>query len=194
VPSSIQSTLRWTILGSLAVVLIPSAVTAQEPRVNSRQDTPPLVTRNQVRLNLAGAEAVVRGARAQAEKMELNVNIAVVDDGGHLLAFARMDGARPASSYTAITKATASATLRAATRPLPPGSVNPDPLLNLSVQNAAAMSGGKFTTLYGGVPIVVDGQVIGAVGVGGASGEQDAEIASAGVAALAEELGEEPAK
>jgi glc operon protein GlcG len=56
--------------------------------------------------------------------------------------------------------------------------------LNLSVQIAAGQSGGKFTTLKGGVPVLVDGQVIGAVGVGGATGEQDAEIAQAGVAAL----------
>jgi glc operon protein GlcG len=147
-----------------------------------------LVERDQVRLNLAGAELMVRAARAKAAEMKLKVNIAVVDDGGHLLAFARMDSARPASSYTAITKATSSATLRAATGPLPPGTTTPDPLLNLSVQNAAEASGGKFTTLFGGVPVVVDGQVIGAVGVGGATGEQDAEIARAGIAAFEKAL------
>ena len=143
-----------------------------------------LVTRDQLKLNLAGAELALQAAKEKAAEMKLKVNIAVVDEGGHLLAFARLDGARPASLYTALTKATSSATLRAATGPLPPGVEKPDPLLNLSVQNAAALSGGKFTTLLGGVPVVVDGQVIGALGVGGASGEQDAEIAKAGVAAL----------
>ena len=49
-------------------------------------------------------------------------------------------------------------------------------------------SGGKVTTLYGGVPVVVDGQVIGAVGVGGGSGEQDAQVARAGVQAFTEQL------
>ena len=109
------------------------------------------------------------------------MNIAVVDDGGHLLAFDRMDGARPASGYTAITKATTAATFRAA-RPArsPKGATTPDVLLNLSLQNAAAASGGKITTLLGGVPVVVDGQVIGGVGVGGGTGEQDAEVARAG--------------
>ena len=148
------------------------------------------MTRNQVRLNLAGAELALKAAKEKAAEMKLAVNIAVVDDGGHLLAFARLDGARPASLYTAITKATSAATLRAATAPVPPGVEHPDPLLNLSVQNAAAVSGGKFTTLFGGVPIVVDGQVIGALGVGGARGEQDAEIAKAGAEALAKAVRE----
>jgi glc operon protein GlcG len=142
------------------------------------------VARGQVRLQLSGAEMILAAARARAAEMGLNVNVAVVDDGGHLLAFARMDGARPASAYTAITKATTAATFRQETGPLPRGAASPDPLLNLSLQNAAAASGGKLTTLYGGVPILVEGQVIGGVGVGGGTGEQDAEIAKAGIAAL----------
>jgi glc operon protein GlcG len=142
------------------------------------------VARGQIRLQLSGAETILAAARAKAAEMGLKVNIAIVDDGGHLLAFARMDGARPASAYTAITKATTAATFRQETGPLPRGATDPDPLLNLSLQNAAAASGGKLTTLYGGVPVVVEGQVIGGVGVGGGTGEQDAEIARAGIAAL----------
>jgi glc operon protein GlcG len=57
-------------------------------------------------------------------------------------------------------------------------------LLNLSLQNAAGASGARLTTLKGGVPIVIEGQVIGAVGVGGATGEQDAQIAKAGIQEL----------
>ena len=121
---------------------------------------------------------MIAAAQAKAQSIKLKVNIAVVDDGGHLIAFERMDGARPASGYTAITKATSAATFRQASGPLPAGATSPDPLLNLSLQNAAAASGGKITTLYGGVPVVVDGQVIGAVGVGGGTGEQDAQIAT----------------
>ncbi|QDU96074.1 GlcG/HbpS family heme-binding protein [Lignipirellula cremea] len=142
-----------------------------------------LITRNQVRLNLAGAQAAIAAALVKAEEMQVQVNISVVDDGGHLLAFARMDGARPGSVYTSMTKATTAATKRGETGPLPPGKeVNTQ--LSLAVEQAAAVSGGKFTSLKGGVPIMVDGQVIGAVGVGGATGEQDAEVAHAGVAAL----------
>lgn len=132
------------------------------PAAAQESDTAPLITRDQVKLNLAGAERILQAAQAQAEKMKLKVNIAVVDDGGHLIAFSRMDGARPASVYTALTKATTAATLRQDTGPLPPGATQPDVWLNLSVQNAAAMSGGKFTTLRGGVAIALDGQVIGA--------------------------------
>lgn len=159
--------------------------------VAARADEP-LVRREQVRLNLGGAEFALEAAKRKAVEMGLSVNIAVVDEGGHLLAFARQDGARPASLYTAISKAATAATLRAATGPVQRAGADPDPLLNLSLQNTAAMSGGKFTTLYGGVPIVIDDQVIGALGVGGAKGEQDAEIARAGAEALAARVAEKP--
>jgi glc operon protein GlcG len=147
-----------------------------------------LIVRNQVRLTLAGARAILGGAEAKARAMGLKVNVAVVDDGGHLLAFERMDGARPASAYTALTKATTAATLRLPSGPLPAGSTSPDLLLNLSLQNAAAASGGKITSLSGGVPVLVDGQVIGGVGVGGGTGEQDAQIARAGIQAFSDQL------
>lgn len=160
----------------LALCLAARPTPAEEP-------TPPLVTRNAIQLNLAGAEMIVAEAKKKAAELNLRVNIAVVDDGGHLLAFARLDGARLASGYTALTKAVTAATFRQETGPLPPKG-EPDLLLNLSLQNAAAAGGGKLTTLKGGVPVVVDGQVIGAVGVGGGTGEQDAEIAKAGIQKL----------
>ena len=147
-----------------------------------------LIIRNQVRLGLAGAQAILAGALAKAVEMKLKVNIAAVDDGGHLVAFERMDGARPASLYTAITKATSAATVRQPTGPLPAGSTPADPLLNVSLQNAAAASGGKITSLLGGVPVIVDGQIIGAVGIAGGTGEQDAQVARAGVQALMDQL------
>jgi glc operon protein GlcG len=146
-----------------------------------------LASRNRIQLNLAGAEVILAAARAKAQAMKVRENIYVVDDGGHPIAFARMDGARPGSAYTALSKAVTAATMRAATGPLP-NAKNPDLLLNLSLQNAASAGGGKFTSLQGGVPIVVDEQVIGAVGCGGGTGEQDAEVARAGVQALLDEL------
>jgi glc operon protein GlcG len=143
----------------------------------------PLITRGRISLNLAGAETIVAAASEKARAMGVKSNIAVVDEGGHLLAFARMDGARPASGYTAITKAVTAATFRQETGPLPPKG-EPDVLLNLSLQNAAGASGGKLTTLKGGVPVIIDGQIVGAVGVGGGTGEQDAEVAKAGIERL----------
>ena len=161
----------------------PGSAQAQSPRE-------PLVTRERVQLNLAGAELILAAAKRKAAATGLKLNLAVVDDGGHLLAFARMDGARPASGYTAITKAVTAATFRQETGPLPPKS-EPDLLLNLSLQNAALASGGKLTTLKGGVPVVIEGQVIGGVGVGGGTGEQDAEVAKVGTQALFEALHDE---
>ena len=163
-------------LVGLVAALSPTA--AQEKK-------PPLVTRDRVQLNLAGAEVAIEAAKKKAAAMGLTSNVAVVDDGGHLIAFARMDGARPASAATALAKAVSAATFRQETGPLP-AKGEPDTLLSLSIQ---AASGGKVTPLKGGVPIVIDGQVVGAVGVGGGSGEQDAEVAKAGVQALLAELG-----
>lgn len=173
-------------VGWVAVVaLIGSAQPAEAQDKPAR--LPPLVTTARVQLQLAGAETILAAAKLKAATMDLKVNIAIVDDGGHLLTFARMDGARPASAYTALTKATAAATFRSETGALP-AKGEPDLLLSLSLQNAAAASGGKMTTLKGGVPIVVNGQVVGAVGVGGGTGEQDAEIARAGIQALLDKL------
>jgi glc operon protein GlcG len=119
--------------------------------------------------------------------MGWKMNLAVVDDGGHLLAFARMDGARPASATTALTKAVSAATFRQESGALPLNG-EPDLLLNLSLQHASSISGGKITSLKGGIPIVIDGQIVGAIGIGGGTGDQDAEAAKAGVQALIAEL------
>jgi glc operon protein GlcG len=174
-------------LRSYCVVAIVVLCLSVRPSQAQDNKPSPLLTRNRIQLNLAGAELIVAEAKKKAEELRLTVNIAVVDDGGHLLTFARMDGARPASGYTAITKATTAATFRQETGPLPPKG-DPDLLLNLSLQNAAASSGGKLTSLKGGVPVVVDGQIIGAVGVGGGTGEQDTEVAKAGITKLLEAL------
>ena len=151
-----------------------------------------LVTRDRIGLTLAGAKKALAASEAKASEMNIKANIAVVDDGGHLLAFARMDGARPASAATAQTKATSAATMRQASGPMPAGSTSPDLIMNLALPGAAAANGAKVTTLFGGVPIVVDGQVVGAVGVGGGTGEQDAEIAKAGAAAVSNEASTKP--
>jgi len=147
-----------------------------------------LVERNQVKLTLTGARVIVSAAQAKATELKLKVNVAVVDEGGHLLSFDRMDGGRPASVYTAITKATSAATFRSETRPAAKVHAEPDVAHELSLQNAAAVSGGKITTLHGGIPVIVDGQVIGGVGVGGGTGEQDSVVAKAGIDRLLSSL------
>lgn len=176
----------------LALLLVPFAaghlVTAADPQAKPAEKAA-LIARDRVGLGLTGADLIIAGAKQRAAETGLRLNMAVVDDGGHMLAFARMDGARPGSIYTAMTKATAAATFRQPTGPLPPNG-EPDVHLNLSLQNAAAASGGKVTTLKGGVPVIVDGQVIGAIGVGGGTGEQDTDVAKAGIQFFLDALGE----
>lgn len=150
----------------------------------AKPEEPKLVRRDAVALQLSGASLIIKEARKKAEAMKLRVNISVVDAGGHLLAFARMDGARPASIYTSMTKASTAALILGDTGVLGQSDTPPDIHLNLAVENAAAMSGGKFTTLNGGIAIIVEENVIGGIGVGGATGAQDAEIAKAGLEAL----------
>ncbi len=176
-------------MSTLRVALTLIAFSLISPHASAQDKKPPLVTRDRVQLNLAGAETVLEAAKKKAATMGLKVNIAIVDDGGHLLSFARLDGARPASGSTALTKAVSAATFRQETGPLP-AKGEPDLLLSLSLQNAALAGGGKITTLKGGVPIIVDGQIIGAVGVGGGTGEQDVEVARAGIQALLESVGD----
>ncbi len=166
------------ILMALALVVLTMAPVAAQEK---------LVAPKGVRLTLAGAEYAMAAALKKAEEMNLKVCITIVDDGGHLLHFSRMDGARPGSAYTALTKAQTAALIRGETGPRP-SEDNVDIHLSLSLEGSAAVSGGKFTTLKGGVPIVVDGEVIGALGVGGATGEQDREIARAAAKALADAI------
>jgi glc operon protein GlcG len=175
---------RFAVLLAVAVFALTSGPAKSQDKDATEA---PLVTRGRIQLNLAGAETILTAARHKASSMKLKMNIAVVDDGGHLLAFARMDGARPASGTTAMTKAISAATFRQETGTLP-AKGDPDMLLSLSVQNAAMASGGRITTLKGGVPVIVEGQIIGAIGVGGGTGDQDAMVAKAGVQALIDEL------
>jgi glc operon protein GlcG len=118
-------------------------------------------------------------AAAEAEALANNwaVTIAVVDDGGHLLALQRLDGCAPISSHIAASKAKTAAMGRRETK------IYEDIINNgrTAFVTAPYIDG----MLEGGVPVVVQGQVVGAVGVSGVKSEQDAQVAKAGIAALA---------
>ncbi|AKF46910.1 MULTISPECIES: heme-binding protein [Pseudomonas] len=114
-------------------------------------------------------------AREEAQANGWAVSIAVVDDGGHLLAFERLDDAAAISSYIAIEKARTSALGKRESKGY-------EEMVNGG--RTAFLSAPLLTSLEGGVPVIVDGQVIGALGVSGVKAEQDAQIARAGVAAL----------
>lgn len=125
-------------------------------------------------LTAAAAQSVVDAASAKAESIGVPQCIAVVDPAGDLLAFLRMDGAKPMSIATAQSKAVTAARTRGNSGPLPEH-------LGLSV---ALASGGVFTELRGGRIIEIGGHIVGAVGVGSGSPDQDEAVADAGVSAV----------
>lgn len=140
-----------------------------------------LVTRNHPKLTLEGARAVLAAAQRRAQAFSAPMDIAVVDEGGHLLVFERMDGAKPSSIAIALVKAQAAALRRAATGPAMSGEQINLPIgLGLAIASPAHQ-----IPIRGGVPLLVDGQVVGAVGASGGSEEQDLDAARAGAAALA---------
>lgn len=140
----------------------------------------PLVTRNNPKLTLEGARAIVAAAEKRAIEIGVPMDIAVVDDGGHLLAFIRMDGAKLSSVQIALVKAVSAAIRRMPTGPMPPN--EPSVLLSLGL---AIGSQGQQTPIRGGLPLVVDGTVVGAIGVSNGTEDQDTDVAKAGAGALA---------
>ncbi len=139
-----------------------------------------LISRNNPKLSLLGATAVITAAMKRASEIGVPMNIAVVDDGGHLLTFARMDGAKLSSIQIAINKAESSAIRR---QPTGPYVENNQP--NLLVTLALAIgSHAHQTPLRGGIPLLVDGVCVGAIGVSNGSEDQDTDVALAGAAAL----------
>jgi glc operon protein GlcG len=127
-------------------------------------------------LSLDGARTVADAAAAEAHKHNAGGAIAIVDAGGHLVYLARLDKTFPAASAVAIEKARTAATFRRPTRDFENAIKNGrTSLLGVSV----------MTPLQGGVPIVVDGEIVGAVGVSGAtSAQEDDDIATIAAAAL----------
>jgi glc operon protein GlcG len=127
-------------------------------------------------LSADDVKRIAAAAEAEAVRNQWNVTIAIVDDGGHLLSLQRLDGAPPISSYIAPEKARTAALGRRETK-LYEDVINQG---RVSFLSAPVLQG----MLEGGVPVIVDGQVIGAVGVSGVKSSEDAQIAKAGIAAL----------
>jgi len=127
-------------------------------------------------LNHDDVVTILNAARAEALQNSWAVSIAVVDDGGHLLGHYRLDGAPPMSARMAPAKARTAALGRKETK------VYEDVINNgrTAFLSAPDLDG----LLEGGVPIIVGGQVVGAVGVSGVKSVEDAQIAKAGIAAV----------
>ena len=127
-------------------------------------------------LELSEVKAIASAAEAEALKNNWPVSIAIVDDGGHLLWFQRLDGVAATSSHIAPAKAHTAAMGRRESKIY-------EDIINggrTSFLSAPALQG----MLEGGVPIMKDGHCIGAVGVSGVKSSEDAQIAKAGIAAL----------
>jgi glc operon protein GlcG len=131
-------------------------------------------TINVVTLDQAGAERVLQAAKESAQQRNAPSAIAVVDPAGDLLAFQRMDGVRPASADLAIEKARTAARLQRPTEEIED---------NINRGRTAFVTAG-IAALRGGVPIRVNEEVVGAVGVAGLSKETDTGIANTAAAAL----------
>ena len=127
-------------------------------------------------IDLKHAEAAMHAAIAEATKRGWPMNVAVVDSGGNLVAFARMDGAQIASVSIAQHKARTAASFRRATRVLEDAVQKSGYLYALSLDGVIASRGG--------IPLVEDGKLIGAIGCSGGAGAQDEVVCTAGAATI----------
>ena len=125
--------------------------------------------------------AILQAARAKATEIGVAMNIAVVDEGGNLVAFARMDGAWLGSIDIAQNKAYTARAFNMATRDLAPLAQPGGSLYGIEASNH-----GRLIVFAGGIPLVSGGRTVGAVGVSGGAVEQDQAVAEAGVAAFEE--------
>lgn len=126
-------------------------------------------------ITLEGARRILAAAEAEARKNNWNVAMAVVDESGNLIAFQKLDDTQVGSIDIAIGKARTAARMKRPTKALE-DAVTGGRTVMLAIEGLVPMEGG--------VPVIVDGRVIGAVGVSGVTSQQDAQVASAGAAAL----------
>jgi uncharacterized protein GlcG (DUF336 family) len=128
------------------------------------------------KLTLSDARLILEGAEARAKAIGVDMDIAVVDDGGHLLTFIRMDKARVTSIDVAINKAFTAACARRGTHEYSAVAGAGGPAFGMHVSNQ-----GRFMIVGGGLPVFVNGVIAGGVGCSSGSPEQDREVAQAGI-------------
>jgi uncharacterized protein GlcG (DUF336 family) len=130
-------------------------------------------------IQLADARRIIAAAEKKAEEIKQPMNIAVVDEGGNLIAFERMANAWIGSIDIAQKKAWTSRAFDISTQDLGENSQSGDQFFGIHASN-----NGKVMIFAGGLPLKVDGKVVGAIGVSGGMGKQDQAVAEAGAAAL----------
>lgn len=129
-------------------------------------------------ISLDEANRITAGAIAKAQQLGIQINVAVCDAGGRLVAFQRMNNAIWGGAYGSQGKAIASAAFARPSGELTERAEHP------TFRGIVAASGGHMIMGQGAVPIIRDGEVLGACGVGGGTGQEDEDCASAGVAQI----------
>ena len=131
------------------------------------------------RLSLADAQIILDACQRKAVEVGVPKDMAVVDESGHLIAFRRMDGAKFSSVEIAINKAFTSSGGGRATRDYKAVAGAGGAAFGLHTQFQ-----GRFTILGGGIPVIVDGQIVGAVGISSGAADEDHAVGEAGIAAF----------
>ena len=155
---------RWSFLLTLITLVVMTGAGAAQQLPTKRV------------LTLDAAKRMAAAAEAEARKHSWNVSIAVVDDGGQLLLFQRMDNAKLVAIDIAIRKAKTAVFFQGETKGLEEEVTKGGRTALLPIEG--------FMPLEGGLPLVVEGKVIGAIGVSGVTGAQDAQCAKAGAGVL----------
>jgi uncharacterized protein GlcG (DUF336 family) len=137
------------------------------------------MTRSHESLTLEDAKRMLSAAEAKATDLGIPYNVAVVDAGGHLLAFLRQDGALIGSIDLAIDKAVTARIFDQATADLATLAQSGKPLFGIQESNA-----GKVVIFGGGIPVTSGGSIVGAVGTSAGTVEQDIAVAEAAIAAF----------
>ena len=131
------------------------------------------------RLDCDDAEQLIAGAAARAAEIGVPMCIAITDEAGQLMAFRRMDGGKVTSTTIAIDKAFTAAGARKATHEYGTASQPGAPAYGI-----ASAIGGRLMVVGGGLPVTVDGEVVGGIGVSSGTPDQDRDVAQAGIDAL----------
>ncbi len=135
--------------------------------------------KDSIKLTLDGVKIILAASEAKANEIGVPMSIAIVDEGCNLVAFERMDGAKITSIDIAINKAFTAAGSRKGTHEYADVASPGKPAFGIHVSNQ-----GRFTIFGGGLPILINGQVVGGVGCSSGTAEQDRQVAQAGIAAL----------
>jgi glc operon protein GlcG len=167
------------VIAIVGAAMLEAGAVAQQPPASNPLDTVPEKMPFDVPygtpISLEHANAVIAAAVAEARRHDWKLNVAVVDSGGNLVAFQRMDGAQLASIEISEHKARAAATFRRETK-----------VFETAVQNNATyvLTLDGIIASRGGIPLIVGGKLVGAIGCSGGTGSQDEVACKAGSAAL----------